>query len=117
MPTPSSYTRVEPLTLECASADCKVRMRISRILNPSPRVGAFEFCPVCGSRAFAVHDTEESYWESLSKTYGPPPEVMKQVYDAWNPHEHYRFSDFFNELMAELASESPAPSKEESSRD
>lgn len=83
------------LTLECQNPECFVRMRVGRILSdPNTRVGALQFCPVCGSKAFAHTDNMSDYWESMSKSFGMPIEALQLLHTIWEPHEEPSFKKF-----------------------
>jgi hypothetical protein len=90
------------MTLSCTSADCLTKVRIGRFLkNPVTRIGAFAFCPVCGGRASAHTDTDETYWETLARAYELPVEAVQAIHSIWDCNEYNRFSDFVNVMKKE----------------
>lgn len=48
-------------------------------------------------------DLDQDYWEILGESYGYPADLIKQVYDSWDPREHRNFGDFVAELKEEIA--------------
>lgn len=93
------------VTIKCHDSVCGIMVRVYRI-EPSTRIGAFKYCPVCGStRVSAYMSAEVDQWESLARDYNMPVEVIKEVYKLWEPQTHYRFADFVAELRAEMAAE------------
>jgi NAD-dependent SIR2 family protein deacetylase len=86
------------LTMSCSA--CHMHFRIQRI-GPHVRVGAPSFCPQCGSHAGCSQDMDRDYWETLAGHYRVPVDVIKEVYDLWDPRTHTNFSDFMRELEAE----------------
>lgn len=91
--------QVHMLTLRCSNVECMIQLRIGRILkNPVVRLGAFEFCPVCGSNASASNDEQENFWEALARAYGKPVEAIMAVFTVWNPIEQPVFKKFFDEM-------------------
>jgi hypothetical protein len=78
------------------------RLRVGRFLyGPSTRVGELKYCPVCGGKAGAATDTEETYWESLSEAYELPVEAVRAVYSIWDANAYPKFSDFVQEMKNE----------------
>lgn len=89
-------------TIKCHDA-CSVMVRIYRV-EPSTMVGAYRFCPACGSDNVSVYrsaDTDQ--WEALARDYELPIPVMQQLYRLWNPLEQHRFADFVAEMRKESA--------------
>lgn len=98
-----------PLTFTCGNVECKLSVRIGRLLNkPSNMVGGFNFCPCCGQRGLGMIsvDDEESYWETMSTHFGEPVAALKILYDLWNPNEHTRFGDYVRQIQQEVKDES-----------
>lgn len=94
------------VTIKChATTTCGTMTRVYRI-EPVVRIGAFRYCPVCGSdKVSAYMSAETNHWEALARDYGMSVAAMKQVYSSWEPHVHYRFADFIEELRAEIRAE------------
>lgn len=100
------------LTLSCQNKECMLRIRVGRIISkPALRIGAFTFCPLCGSKAASGQDMEESYWESIAQSYGLPVELMKMLYDTWIPGEHQKFSDYIEYMKKESECENRTSSR------
>jgi hypothetical protein len=59
----------------------------------------------------AVHDTEESYWDTLARAYSLPVDLIKLMYEEWDPNEHQRFSDFVKAMQTEAgySDDEPVP--------
>jgi hypothetical protein len=66
------------------------------------QVGAFSYCPLCGSRALAMIDNDADYWETIAEAIELPIEVTRQLYDIWDRNKHQRFTDFVNEIKTEV---------------
>lgn len=91
------------LTLSCLNKECMLRVRLGRVMSkPALQVGAFRYCPLCGGKACAGMDIEESYVETLAQSYQLPVDVMKMLLDTWDANEHSRFVDYLNELKKEV---------------
>lgn len=89
------------LTLKCHNG-CGVMLRVYRV-EPGVAVGAFRYCPLCGSQNVSQYmDADMTQWESLSRDYDLPIEVIKQLYQWWLPTHHRRFSDFILEVKADV---------------
>lgn len=96
------------VTIKC-HAPCDVMVRIYRV-EPSTAVGAYKYCPACGTDNVSVYrsaDTDQ--WEALARDYGLPIPVIQQIYRLWNPHEHRRFADFVAKLRQEAVVATPPP--------
>lgn len=91
--------QVRMLTLSCLQKDCLTKLRIGRfIYRPTTRVGTLQFCPVCGGKAQAHTDTDETYWETLANSYDLPVQIIQQLYAIWDRNEYEKFYDFVQEM-------------------
>lgn len=94
------------MTIDCG--DCNTMTRVYRV-EPATQIGSFKCCPVCTSTNVKVYQSAATdHWESLARGYSVSVEVIKQVYDIWNPREYQRFGDFFAVLMAEAKADARA---------
>lgn len=100
---PKDFLGTYMLTLGCSSSQCDTKVRIGRVLNTQRSIGPFRFCPVCGAPAHAHHDTEESYWEMLARSFKLPIDLVKMLYEEWDPNEHANFRTFVEEMQAEAS--------------
>lgn len=90
------------VTIKCHDK-CNTMTRVYAV-EPSTQVGAYRFCPQCGSQNIsAFMSAETNHWEALARDYGLPILVMQQLYKLWVPSTHYRFADFVHELRHEIA--------------
>lgn len=95
-------TVVQLLTLSCLETSCMAKLRIGRFLKePATHVGAMSFCPMCGGKAYQHYDSDESYWETLSRAYELPVFLVKQIHSVWDSSVHPRFGTFVDEMKKE----------------
>lgn len=93
-------------TLSCMNAECQISLRVARVLNrPRLEIGALRYCPLCGQRAFQELDNAQVWSEALAQHYKLTPELIEVLYKEWNPHTHYRFADFVQEMLVNVANE------------
>ena len=85
-------------------------IRVYRV-EPSTQVGAFKYCPICGTRVLAYLSVDDNGWESLAVSYGMSVPAIKAVYASWNPHDYYRFSDYVDALREETRTGTQQPTK------
>lgn len=91
-------------TLNCMNVDCQISLRVARILNrPVLEIGALRYCPLCGQRAVQETDNEQTWNEALARHYKLTPELIEVLYKEWNPHKHYKFVDFIQEMLVNVA--------------
>ena len=89
------------LTLKCHDR-CAVVLRVYRI-EPAVQVGAFQFCPMCGSNNVSQYmDADLDQWESLARDYELPIPVIRQLYEWWQPTHYRNFGDFIREVRSEV---------------
>ena len=74
-------------------------VRIQRV-DPVTYDRAMTYCPICGSFAKATQVALDDYMEELARDYDLPIELMRKVYELWDPKEHPLFSDFYEELKS-----------------
>jgi len=90
------------VTLKCMS-QCGSMVRVYHI-EPSTQIGAYKYCPVCGSdNVSAYMSAETNQWEALARDYSLPIPTIRQLYKLWDTKVHHKFADFVHELRAEIA--------------
>lgn len=88
------------LTIKCGK--CDTMTRVYRV-EPSVQIGAFKFCPVCGSTNCNVYfDAATDHWESLARDYGLTIPLIKQIYELWEPQKCQHFGTFVKRFLASL---------------
>ncbi len=89
------------VTLKCMDR-CGVMVRVYNI-EPATAIGAYRYCPVCGSSNVSAYmSAETNQWEALARDYGLPIPVIQQLYKLWVPSHHHRFADFVHELREDI---------------
>lgn len=89
---------------------CGTLSRIYRT-EPTVQIGAFKYCPLCGSHIMPRLSGEDSGWEALAVAYNMSVPAIRAVYNTWNPNDYYKFSDFIAALREEARTGQPQPTK------
>ena len=92
--------KAEMFTLKCVGENCGLHTRVGRIVGiPIFDVNQLVHCPVCGSKAVACKDNVQDYWESLSKEFGLPPDLMIAIHHTWNSLEQPNFKQHVKDTI------------------
>lgn len=95
-------SKVEVFTLKCLTNTCGLHTRIGRIIGiPIFDLNQLKYCPVCGGKAVACKDSVQDYWESLSKEFGLPPDLMVAIHHTWNSLEQPNFKQHVRDTISE----------------
>lgn len=104
----------QPWLLLCNS--CKMQWRVENITPYTIATRKF-YCSSCGSSDVVEHASiENDRWYSMARSFGlsngaSSVDLLKQMFDFWDPQEHLLFRDFVKELVDEAKEQSKSGNK------
>jgi hypothetical protein len=87
------------ITIQCR--ECDTFTRVYRA-EPHMKIGAFRYCPVCGSgTVYVSQSVSTDHWESLARSYNISVPLCKAIYACWEPQKVSHFGTFIRKLPIE----------------
>lgn len=90
--------------LSCKECGNRFTLYNNGVLTTAPP----SHCPFCGSQAVAAAEHTPDYWESLAvllgiQTHEAGVNLVKELYNMWDPTEHAKFPDFVDSIRKEAS--------------
>lgn len=106
--TPVKLHEVAPQRVTIQCVQCETHVRIYRT-EPAMKVGAYRYCPVCGSSDVRVYQSAATdHYEALARDYGVSVPLIKQIFTLWEPSSGVKFGDFIRQLREEAKNDKSA---------